>query len=122
MREIKFRLWNGSVMEPVGTLSFHTDASFHVNDEYPVNDVAMEKQFGGNRYFLMQFTGLKDKNGKEIYEGDILAIGPQAYPVIWDDKGTHGWKLDTPHFGLGASQSTFYEVIGNIHENPELLP
>jgi len=82
---------------------------------------------------LMQYTGLKDKNGVEIYEGDVLggvngSINGTAWKIdlfaveynickgfnlhmfMWDDEGN--LKMDSTHY---------CEVIGNIHENPELL-
>ena len=70
------------------------------------------------------FTGLKDKNGKEIYEGDILGLYPfAAWVVFWQDGGTCGYNNPIPSdiFPLKQSKTEMREVIGNIHENPELL-
>ncbi|UBH14134.1 YopX family protein [Macrococcus armenti] len=91
---------------------------------------------------LMQSTGLHDKNGKEIYEGDIVNI----QFVVWDFEGetekeyknaaiyfdTYGSQLSVPSFYIKdeygvrlLSELAFYdeniEIIGNIHEHPELL-
>lgn len=66
---------------------------------------------------LMQFTGLKDKNRKEIYEGDILQTPEGVFPVEWMQY----------YFALkgladvGLLESSPLEIIGNIYENPELL-
>jgi len=78
---------------------------------------------------LMQFTGLLDKNGKEIYEGDIIVKiinGERRYPSSIERKMTNncgecGWVYgwDMPDHAETIAQE--YEVIGNIHENPELL-
>lgn len=76
---------------------------------------------------LMQFTGLKGNNGKEIYEGDIVMLGTTSGSLVgdvyWNDD--HGWQVRNDirrslAISIGAYDE-HVEVIGNIHENPELL-
>ncbi len=151
MRPIKFRIWNGTSMDEVGEITFHTDGSYNVNCEYPVNDKLMDEKFGGNRYYLMQFTGLKDKNRKEIYEGDIVLLPDSEIVPITDEgqgpieeinhlcpvefqEGCFGLKVlensGVFHKGFWSFDSIInsegidldeIEVIGNLYENPNLL-
>lgn len=104
MREIKFRAWDGEKM---------------VFTDYVIAIDGTRNR--GNRYLeLMQYTGLKDKNGKEIYEGDIIAGG---WVVTWHNGGLrmHLPKIFEGTIYLDFSTSMECEVIGNIYENPELL-
>jgi uncharacterized phage protein (TIGR01671 family) len=107
MREIKFRAWWGSVEKrnicPVSRIEQYT-----------------LKQLNEYNITVDQYTGLKDKNGKEIHEGDILS---ENIIVIFNDgcfKTTYDGDSQNGSV-LGAKRCEHIEIIGNIHENPELL-
>lgn len=74
---------------------------------------------------LMQFTGLHDKNGKEVYEGDVVKCSSGCpHEIVWGGgNGMPGWWLEGTIVGLMGDYSWMgeEEVIGNIYENPELL-
>lgn len=78
------------------------------------------------RYLFMRSTGFKDKNGKEIFEGDIVLVLDSPYTVFYDDeRGSYRlkphddrWNVDyMSNFSHGGN----FEVIGNIYENKEQL-
>lgn len=74
-------------------------------------------------FISSQFTGLTDKNGKEIYEGDIYHQGDKniTYTVVWHDSGLIGKQnSSTSYAGIQHWQDRI-EIIGNIYENPQLL-
>ena len=132
MQEIKFRVWDKKLKTYLNPEYFYITGEGrgftceHLPGMYSDRWVYM----GTARFILMQYTGLKDKNGKEIYEGDILAY------TWYEDKGqygiTHKQRMTITFingsFSLGILASDSYqyskkdwEITGNRHENPKLL-
>ena len=118
MREIKFRAWNKETKTMI--------------DLHAITPLALEPTLMQDGVFLPfhenlileQFTGLKDKNGKEIYEGDKLRDKHGNLCIVrWDDFRMAWWitKWGTAHELQNSTQVKKSEIIGNIHENPELL-
>ena len=111
-RELKFRAWDKK----------HKRMSLPADAEQIFGKIWVP--FDVTEFDLMQYTGLKDKNGKEVYEGDILSLpfrfeGDYSYKpsiavVEWD---VYGWYVNN----RGECGYNETEVIGNIYENPELL-
>lgn len=122
MRTIKFRAWDidrEQMMSYVEQPFFQRDGSVsHVHGYY--NESVPPKTLFSKEFELMQFTGLLDKNGNEIYEGDILKTESGVCEVKWYEKGAcFRWMFQ------GNSESPLNyddrEIIGNIYQNPELL-
>lgn len=140
MRKIKFRAWDSdneeflsavpyieSLLdnpdEPVSHHDIDVEDSLYYYPEYPLGET-----FNG-RIIYEQFTGLKDVKGQDIYEGDIIQLSgaPYKYIIEWQD---YRWSIND--FGRALPYEytlqpfTFAvieraEVIGNIHENEELI-
>ena len=107
-----------------------------------ITAVALHPDFvdEGNVYFsegfpvrqetVGQYTGLTDKNGKKIFEGDIIIFNrgrnlpntkPRPLPVFWDERNVQFTLYESPFAVLQKDMMHECEVIGNIHDNPELL-
>jgi uncharacterized phage protein (TIGR01671 family) len=118
-REIKFRAWR-IAFEGNKAEMFQGDSKGYLFAHAIQNP---------ETYKLMQFTGLKDKNGREIYEGDIIrsnSHSPDRFTVEFIEGGfcaTHpgldGYPTDLNHFY--PSVGCLIDVVGNIYENPDLL-
>ncbi len=114
MREVKFRLWN------------------NIQDKMlPHKDIDFNFLFDGddhNDFNLMQYTGLKDKNGKEIYEGDVVAeenkdSEDNIYVCEFDNTDAK-FIFCSPLDGEALEENNFasdLKIIGNIYSSPELL-
>jgi hypothetical protein len=117
-KSIKFRLWNGHSMEY--NVLAGASGIFYV-EGLGSKDWVTVVNFSENTP-VMQFTGLLDKNGKEIYEGDIILItGRKTY--VFFRNGSFMYWIDSQSY-LELSQSYSLDdikVIGNIYQNPELL-
>lgn len=122
MREIKFRAWDSFRYGKMWFFSQNEKGGIIVDDSLCEGKIT-----------IMQFTGLQDKNGKDIYEGDIVALTGWdkmkdgsffKVQVVWNMQKAKFVVKNLKNDGTPTSIDTLTsdgEVTGNIHENPELL-
>ena len=115
MREIKFRAWNNMTGMMID-LQKLTPLVIEIEGLFPPHS---------NDVFLMQYTGLLDKNGKQIFEGDVIldeGHSTKYFEVVWSDEGACFLKKqihsEAPYFTRFDDRD---EVVGNRWANPELL-
>lgn len=137
MREIKFRAW-----EPDEKRMYYPELIAWGKEPMVIDGPIIAMPFckypiaGAYKlHELMQFTGLRDKNGAEAWEGDIVNVkrrGRKTFDVaeiLWSD-AYHAWQLRAYYtgkntagdfYGIRTEEIDEFEIIGNIRESPELL-
>ena len=123
-REIKFRVWS-NFFEQMYYFDFENNIEVRSGHLWIVHEEGAVSSKSPS-IKIMQYTGLKDRNDKEIYEGDLVAVADYAsweglYKVIWDEENSMYMIEDAYGDREKLCEFEEYLVKGNIYENPELL-
>lgn len=115
-REIKFRAWDTEKKE-MFTPDFIDGGDGHILEYIEYASPSLR-----HSAILMQYTGLKDRNGKEIYEGDLVKNNGYIWEVTWKDGAVYIENKTGKGVWWIGGESKYCEVIGSVYENPELFP
>ena len=143
MREIKFRAWiqlphhqphmilpGDMATNPLEVVTLNGKV-LKLDENFELGTARPASLYLPDQVILMQFTGLKDKNSVEIYEGSIVKQGIFVFEIVWSDRfSCFKMKIDKSRtadnkdilLGFGQDEAADCEVVGNIYENPGLLP
>ena len=121
MREIKFRVWDAH-KRMWTEYRIHDGVVYFLDKSTGVWVGKYDKRY--KEFDFMEYSGLRDKNNKEIYEGDIVVQNNKRHRVIFDEENAR-FCIRDDEFELNVSFTNMnnkrMEVVGNIYENPELI-
>lgn len=125
MREIKFRIYDTKRKEWVHDTKHAVNLlgeTIILGDILRRPDDTRVRLEELNDLVVMQFTGLKDRNGIEVYEGDVIRNdGGDWNEEVFYEEGGFCFCREAPEPMVWLQINGVYEVIGNVHENPELI-
>ena len=116
MREIKFRAWDEGTNMMHPTFTIYEIGDIRLNEGGNIGSAVMNFNWDG--LIWEQFTGLHDSTGKEIYEGDVVITNHETNRVVF---ASGSFCLYNTGEGLYEIHSSDINIIGNIHENSDLL-
>lgn len=125
MREIKFRAFDKNINKMVNVLMIWPGGETCGLQYIDGNNITLTTTIAKEHVSIMQFTGLKDYKGQDIYEGDVVknSFFHKPLQVIWDNDCA-AFKLAQDEYYMGflaSSKKGELQIIGNIYQNPELL-
>ena len=130
MNKIRYRAFDKHMktMGEVTSIKFFEHMYDHVSVRFTVKGKTIDESYnigydGGDNIILMQDTGLKDKNGTRVFEGDVLVFNGDRF-VIFRDEERGGFYMNYWQFDEQYDLNEFWptsEIIDNIHVNPELM-
>jgi hypothetical protein len=132
MREIKFRAWDRERNEFLsgGEVFIAIQPGRRPQKNIIYLDIIKDPDMYKHRFVLQQYICLHDRNGKEVYEGDIVSVwrdgSNRIFAVKWRDTGVpmyilYPQPLNENFWHCRTDMEMAWEVIGNIYENPKLL-
>lgn len=129
MREIKFRVWDNGLMKKFVRIPFYLNCEGYVykdNDPHGVDMSGKRSVSPMQNVIAMQFTGLKDKNGKEVYEGDLITwphLNNLETCEVYYNESEFAFvaRPINKNIELESWLDSTCKVIGNVFENPDLI-
>jgi len=121
-RLIKFRAWHKKRKKMYKVLHLHIESETWATCEGfdIIENKGIHIRIQPKEGVIMQFTGIKDSQQREVYEGDIIKVGLKVMPVKYQRGGFYT-PYNNSNYRLGGWDTDVMNIIGNLYENPELI-